>query len=82
MDEKDKLLDIFEKTLKILLQKIAKMHYLSIFFKKIKKPWAFFARLDGKGNFLEILRKFSKILKDFLHKIAKNALFLHIFQRS
>ena len=35
----------------------------------------FFARLDEKDNLLEILRKFSKILKNFLQKIAKNALF-------
>ena len=35
----------------------------------------FFARLDEKDNLLEILRRFSKILKKFIKKIAKNALF-------
>ena len=34
-----------------------------------------FARLDEKHNLLEILRKFSKNLKKFLQRIAKNALF-------
>ena len=38
-----------------------------------------FARLDEKDNFLAILRKFSKILKNFIQKIVKNALFRHIF---
>ena len=35
---------------------------------------SFFARLDDKDNWLEILRKFSKIFKRFLKKIAKNPL--------
>ena len=35
----------------------------------------FFARLDEKDNLLEILGKFSKNLKNFRQKIAKNALF-------
>ena len=34
-----------------------------------------FVRLDEKHNLLDILRKFSKIFKSFLNKIAKNALF-------
>ena len=34
-----------------------------------------FARLDETDNVLEILRKRSKILKNFLQKVAKNALF-------
>ena len=38
-----------------------------------------FARLYEKDKLLEILRKFSKMLKKF-QKIAKNALFYHIFQ--
>ena len=38
----------------------------------------FFARLDEKHNFLEM---FEKIFESFLKKIAKNALFLHIFQK-
>ena len=41
----------------------------------------FFAGLDENDNLLEILRKFLKILKYFLQKIAKNALFMHIFQK-
>ena len=35
----------------------------------------FFAGLDEKDKLLEILSKFSKIEKDFLQKINKNALF-------
>ena len=35
----------------------------------------FFARLCEKHNLLDMLRKFSKIFKNFLRKIAKNALF-------
>ena len=38
-----------------------------------------FARVDEKRKLWEILRKFSKI---FLQKIAKNALFLQIFQKN
>ena len=37
--------------------------------------------MDEKDNLLEILRNFSKILKNFLQKTVKNALFLHIFQK-
>ena len=36
---------------------------------------SFFARLDEEYNLLEILRKFSKILKNFHQEIAKNAIF-------
>ena len=46
------------------------------FFKKFNKPSIQFLRVWTKNAFsLEILRKFSKILKRFLKKIAKNALF-------
>ena len=38
----------------------------------------FFARLDEKDNLLE---SFEKIFESFPQKIAKNALFLHIFQK-
>ena len=37
-------------------------------------------RLDEKHKFLEKFEEFSKIFKQFLKKIAKNALSLHIFQ--
>ena len=39
----------------------------------------FFARLDEKHNLLE---SFEKIFENFPKKIAKNALFLHIFQKN
>ena len=41
----------------------------------------FRVRLDEKHNLLEILRKFSNILKVFRKKIAKNAFIKHIFQK-
>ena len=53
-----------------------KIDFLSIFFKKFNKPSIQFLRVWTKNtNSLEILRRFSKILKRFLKKIAKNALF-------
>ena len=36
--------------------------------------------MDEKDKLLEILSKFSKILKRFLQKFAKNELFEHIFK--
>ena len=39
----------------------------------------FFARLDEKHN---LLQSFEKIFKNFPKKIAKNALFCHIFQKN
>ena len=39
----------------------------------------FFARLDEKHNLLE---SFEKIFKNFHKNIAKNALFLHNFQKN
>ena len=39
----------------------------------------FFARLDEKHNLLE---SFEKMFENFPKKIAKNALFLHIFQKN
>ena len=39
----------------------------------------FFARLDEKHNLLE---SFEKNFENFLKNIAKNALFLHIFQKN
>ena len=53
-----------------------KIDFLSIFFKKFNKPSIIFLGVWTKStNSLEILRKFSKILKRFLKKIEKNALF-------
>ena len=53
-----------------------KIDFLSIFFKKFNIPSIQFLRVWTKNAYsLEILRKFSKILKGFLKKIAKNALF-------
>ena len=53
-----------------------KIDFLSIFFKKFNNPSIQFLRVLTKNtNSLEILRKSSKILKKFLKKIAKNALF-------
>ena len=53
-----------------------KIDFLSIFFKKFNNPSIQFLRVLTKNtNSLEILRKSSKILKRFLKKIAKNALF-------
>ena len=40
----------------------------------------FFAHLDEKENVLKTLRRFSKILKKFRKKIAKNALVSRIFK--
>ena len=37
--------------------------------------------MDENDKLFEILRKYQKILKIFLQKIAKNALFMHIFQK-
>ena len=45
------------------------MHYFSIFFKNLTNHALIFARVDDKHNFLEILRKFSKIFKDFKRKL-------------
>ena len=50
------------------------MNYFNIFKRILQTMRQFFARLDEKHNFMEILRK-------FLKKIAKNALFYHIFQK-
>ena len=56
--------------------KMLKIDFLSIFFKKFNKPSIQFLRVWTKNAYsLEILRKFSKFLKRFLKKIAKNALF-------
>ena len=64
LDEKRNLQDIFEKVSKIfkdILKKIAKMHYLNIFFKEFSKPCVnFLTHLDEK---LKLLRNFEKIMK-------------------
>ena len=66
--------DTFRKFSKKLLGKSRKMNYFNIFKRILQTMRQFFARLDEKHNFMEILRK-------FLKKIAKNALFYHIFQK-
>ena len=40
----------------------------------------FFARLDEKGDLLEILTKFSKFLKNLLQKIVYHALNFKFFK--
>ena len=66
----------FPKNYKKCVQKIAKNGFLIIFIEKFNKPSIQFLRVWTKNtNPLEILRKFSKMLKRFLKKIAKNALF-------
>ena len=50
------------------------MHYFSIFSTKIKKTRVNFSRVWTKKN--KFLRKFEKIFKRILKKIAKNPLFL------
>ena len=52
----------FSKIFKKLLKKIAKMHYFSIFFKKLNKPCASFARVWTQNrNCWEISEIFQKI---------------------
>ena len=49
--------------------------YFSIFFEKVNKPCVNFLRVWTKDYLLEILRKFSKLMKNCHEKIVKNALF-------
>ena len=71
----------FRKFFKNFLRKLRKMHYFSKFFKKFNKPCVKFLRVWTKNaNCWDLLRKFSNIFKVFLKKIAKSALFWHIFQ--
>ena len=63
LDEKQKFSRNFAKIFKKSLQNIAKMHYFSIFFKKVNKPMrSFFAVWTKNTNCWEILRKFWKFL--------------------
>ena len=89
MDEKHELLGKFEKfsqISKIFLQKIAKMHYFSIFFKKFNKPCVNFSRVWTKNtNCWENLTNFRKffikiqwenwIVNAFGKVVAKNRAF-------
>ena len=52
------------------------------FFKNVQKIFKNFSKIIKKysKNNQNIFKKFSKILKNFLKKMAKNALFKHIFQ--
>ena len=78
LDEKRHYLkEILEKIFKMFLKKIAKMHYFSILFTKFHKAIIPFLRVWTKNDASskKFLRKFSKILKNFVQKIAKNALF-------
>ena len=70
----------FWKFSKNFLRKLGKMHYFSIFFKSVAMHALIFCAIGRQvlGKLLEIMRKFSKGLRIFLKKIAKNALFLHI----
>ena len=63
-----------QKFFENFIKKMLKMHYFSIFFKKSSNPCVkFFAPLDQKNTIC--WRLLRKILKVFLKKIAKNALF-------
>ena len=68
----EKIFENFQK----FLEKIAKMYYFNIFFKKVNKPWVHFLCVWTENTICwKFLRKFS-------YEIAKNALFLHIFQKN
>ena len=56
------------------------MHDFSIFKENLTNHALIFARLDDKRKLLETLRKFTKILKNFLMKIDK-MYFLAYFQK-
>ena len=62
------------------------MRYFRLFFKKFNKKCVnFFARLDEKHDFLEILRKFSNVFKNFIEKLAKMhrfCIFFDIFSKA
>ena len=62
----------FETFQKISQENGEKWIILADFSQNLTNHGLLFARLDEKHNLLEILRKFSK---NFLKKIAKNALF-------
>ena len=64
-----------------IFRKIVKMHYISSFRKMPETMQRFFALLDETDNVLEISRKFSKILTNFLQKIAKMHYFRIFFQK-
>ena len=65
------------KIFKTFLKKIAKMHYFSIYFKKVNKPCVIFSRIWTKNtNCWEILRNFRKISKTIIRKLRKINYFL------
>ena len=65
----------FQKNDKKCVKKIAKKDFWAYLSKNLTNPAFNFCAFGRKTHSLEILRKFSKILKRFLKKIAKNALF-------
>ena len=65
----------FRIFLKIFESKLRKCIILAYFSQNLRNHALIFCALDEKENLLDILRKCSKILKIFLRKIAKNALF-------
>ena len=70
-----KIFKNFRKILKVFLRKLLKMPYFSIFLKN-SNPCVKFLRPWTKNTICwRFLRKFPKIFKFFLTKIAKNALF-------
>ena len=75
----------FQKCRKFFLRKLLKIHYFSIIIvlSQFNNAWGQFLRVRTKyaicRNFLS---KFLKIFESFLKKIAKNALFQHIYQRN
>ena len=71
---------LFENFNNNSIRKWRKFIILAHFQKSKQSMHKSFERLDEKHNLLEILRKITKVFKNFLKKIAKNALSLHIFQ--
>ena len=59
-------------------RKLLNMHYFSIFSKDFRNHAFIFRAFGRKHNLLEI---FEKIFENFHKNIAKNAFFLHIFQK-
>ena len=66
---------IFENFEKFSSENCQKCIILAYFSKHLTNHALIFARLDEKCKLWKILRKFSKIFKNYIQKIAKNALF-------
>ena len=72
----------FRKFSKNFFRKLFKMHYFSIFFKKVNKPCVNFSRVWTKNtNFWKILRNFRNFSKNFLTKLQKIHYFCIFFKK-